>query len=628
MLLTLEGINKYFGDKDVLTDVNITLDEQDKIGIIGVNGAGKTTLVRIICGIYSADSGNVFISKGKKIGFLKQDSGLLSDNTIKAEMRRAFSKLLEAENRMKELRNKMGEATGDELKQISAEYSKISTYFEQQDGYNIDYKVKKVLNGMGFADKQMDTVISTLSGGEKTRLALAKLLLEQPDLLILDEPTNHLDFAAIEWLEEYLKEYKKAVLIVSHDRYFLDTVVNGIWEVEDTRVSSFKGNYSKYVVLKDEKVTRQLKEYHAQQEKIASIEEFVAKNLVRASTTKRAQSRQKELEKMEIIDKPKLHRKQAKLSFVPEKESSGEVLKVNNLLLSIDEKVLCDNVDFELKRGDKLGIFGVNGAGKSTLLKTINASIPIKSGEIIWGKNVVLGYYDQEHLSLNPNNSLLNEVWDRFPKLAEQQVRTALGAVGLIGEQVYKQVKVISGGEKAKLLFAILKLLQPNVMLLDEPTNHLDLETKEVLEKALVEYPGTIITVSHDRYFLNKIPNKIAYLGDNKFIIKTGNYDDYNKNTAIKTQESLVEIKKEISDTNKSEYKSKEQKREEALRRQRITELEKKMEELDKNIEGLELEMIDPNVFSDYQLMQDKCKALEEMKQLQENNLAELISLE
>ena len=417
MLFSFENITKYFGDKKILEGASAAVNENDRIGIIGRNGTGKTTLLNILCEGMSYDEGELSIGKRTTIGYLKQNSGLESDSTIKTEMRKIFSDLLQIKEEIYELEQKMSEFSeknSDEYKKISDRYAAIVTDFEQRDGYNIDVKIKTVLNGMGFADKQLDTVINTLSGGERTRLSLARLLLLHPDVLVLDEPTNHLDFETLVWLEEYLESYKGAVITVSHDRFFLDKIVTTIWEIEDHQLCSYKGNYSKFLVLKEEKQARQLKEYEEQQKKIADLKDYVAKNLVRASTSKSAQSRRNTLEKMEIIDKPKTFTRKMSMKFDYDFEPHFEVLKLDALKLEVGEgyerKTLCDSVSFILERGDKLAVMGANGTGKTTLLRAIK-NFPSTNRAIKWGGNVKIGYYDQHLSVLNPENTVMEELW-------------------------------------------------------------------------------------------------------------------------------------------------------------------------------------------------------------------------
>ena len=622
MLFSFENITKYFGDKQILDRVSAAVNENDRIGIIGRNGTGKTTLLNILCEGMSYDEGELSIGRRTTIGYLKQNSGLKSDSTIKTEMRKIFSDLLQIKEEIYALEQKMStfsEKNSDEYKKISDRYASVVTDFEQRDGYNIDVKIKTVLNGMGFADKELDTVINTLSGGERTRLSLARLLLLHPDVLVLDEPTNHLDFETLIWLEEYLESYKGAVITVSHDRFFLDKIVTTIWEIEDHHLCSYKGNYSKYLILKEEKQARQLKEYEQQQKKIADIKDYVAKNLVRASTSKSAQSRRNTLEKMEIIDKPKTFTHKMNMKFEYDIEPHFEVLKLTDLCLEVGEgyerKTLCDNVSFTLERGDKLAVMGANGTGKTTLLRAIK-NYPSINRSTKWGGNVKIGYYDQHLDVLNPENTVMEELWSRFPNREPLDIRTTLGRALFSGDAIEKKVGDLSGGEKARLSLAILMEQRPNVLIMDEPTNHLDLPAREKLEKALFEYSGTLIIVSHDRFFLEKIPNKTLYLRNKsaKFIL--GGFSEALKELeADKIAETVVkqEIKVERVQANQG-YRTKQQRALDAQRRTEISRLEKQIAALEARIKAIEDKLADPETFSDYQLSQELCTELEQTK--------------
>ncbi|MDF2567233.1 MAG: transporter ATPase component, partial [Oscillospiraceae bacterium] len=532
MILSLNDVCKNFGDKVILDHINLSVDEKDRIGLIGVNGAGKTTLLNIICKNTDCDKGEVGTKNGLSIGYLHQNSGLDKNSTIWEEMRVVFAPLLEVENKLRELEKRLSIQVvhGEQYHQLSKEYAKLSEYFEQNEGYHIDVKIKTILNGMGFGDKSYSTVISTLSGGEKTRLALARLLLEQPQLLILDEPTNHLDFKTLLWLEDYLCGYKGALLVVSHDRYFLDKMVSTIWEVDRTRLCVYRGNYSKYKLLKQERIERQQKEYEIQQQQIASMKEYAEKNIARVSTSNSAKSRLHQLANMELIEKPLSELKAPAFRFDYDKESVKDALSVKDLSLSVGEggarKILLQDISFEVKRGDKVAIIGANGIGKSTLLKSILGFLPQK-GDIVWGKHVQTSYYEQENQNLDFKNTVLEELWSRFPKTPEHKIRAMLGRMLITDDNAYKKVSVISGGERARLGFAIMLMQRANTLIFDEPTNHLDLPSKEALEQSLREFSGTLLFVSHDRYFLNTIPNKIFELDRDGLKVYNGNFDDY-----------------------------------------------------------------------------------------------------
>lgn len=629
MLLNVEHLYKYFNGQALLKDINFTVEDREAVGLIGVNGCGKSTLLNIITGSEGFDKtpeglGSVNIAGKASIGFLRQNSGLNSELTIGEEMKNAFAPLLETLEKMKSLEKKMAE--GGDIDSISHEYAELSSYFEARDGYRIDVKIKQVLNGMGFSATPTDRVISTLSGGEKTRLALAKLLLEEPNLLILDEPTNHLDFETLMWLEDYLKGYKGAIIIVSHDRYFLNKVCTRICEIEQGRLTSYRGDYSSYLVQKKMNSERQLKEYEAQQKEIAKLEDYVAKNLVRASTSKMAKSRQHMLDRIERIDKPLMYTKPPKIKLEYDIEPTKEIVRVVDCPLVVgegaDKKELIKSLTMNVRRGEHVALIGANGIGKTSILKLIQGFIPHDGGNISWGGNVKISYFEQEHAILDPHKTVLEEIMDRYPRLSEQQARSVLGAVLLTGENVFKPISVLSGGERAKLCFAIMALNRGNVLVLDEPTNHLDLSTKEVLEDALAEFGGTIILVSHDRYLLNKVASRIIEVKHDEVNSYEGNFDAYSEavNAACQLKmQSEAEIKraeeeKAYKENKARQYRSKEQRAADAQKRNRIRELEKEIEETEVLIFELENAISDPEIASDYSKMSEKCKELEEAK--------------
>lgn len=629
MLLNVEHLYKYFNGQALLKDINFTVEDREAVGLIGINGCGKSTLLNIITGSEGYDKtpeglGSVNIAGKASIGFLRQNSGLNSELTIGEEMKNAFAPLLETLDKMKVLEKKM--ADGGDIDDISHEYAELSSYFEARDGYRIDVKIKQVLNGMGFGSTPTDRVISTLSGGEKTRLALAKLLLEEPNLLILDEPTNHLDFETLMWLEDYLKGYKGAIIIVSHDRYFLNKVCTRICEIEQGRLTSYRGDYFSYLVQKKMNSERQLKEYEAQQKEIAKLEDYVAKNLVRASTSKMAKSRQHMLDRIERIDKPLMYSKPPKIKLEYDIEPTKDIVRVVDCPLVVgegaDKKELIKSLTMNVRRGEHVAIIGANGIGKTSILKLIQGIIPHEGGNISWGGNVKISYFEQEHAILDPRKTVLEEIMDRYPRLSEQQARSVLGAVLLTGENVFKPISVLSGGERAKLCFAIMALNRGNVLVLDEPTNHLDLSTKEVLEDALAEFSGTIILVSHDRYLLNKVASRIIEVKHNEVNSYEGNFDAYSEAVNAARQlkaQSEAEIKraeeeKAYKENKAKQYRSKEQRAADAQKRNRIRELEKEIEDTEVLIFELENAISDPEIASDYSKMSEKCKELEEAK--------------
>lgn len=631
MLLSMTSVNKFYNGNQILKNINLTVNEGDRIGLIGINGCGKTTLLRLITGKedpdrFTEEDGIISIASKTSIGYLEQMGALDNENTVIEEMKSVFSELISISERMKELEKLMAESS-DNYEAFSEEYSRISAYYEANDGYIIKVKIKTILNGMGFSEDMFDRVISSFSGGEKTRLAIAKLLLENPNILILDEPTNHLDFRTVMWLEDYLKDYKGALLIVSHDRYFLDKTVTSICEIENTVLTRYKGNYTAFTRLKEEAVARQQKEYDLQQKEIAKMEDYVAKNLVRASTSKSAKSRIKALDKMERIEKPNTYHKAAKLEFTFAQDPPQEVLKVKDIDVSVgfgdDRKTLVDNLSFEVRRGEKLAVIGDNGIGKSTLLKVIQEKLPHK-GKVIWAANVRISYFDQEAANINRSNTVFEEIHSRYPLLSDLEVRNLLGKVRLVGENVFKQAGVVSGGERCKLCFAIMMMEHGNVLILDEPTNHLDLQTKEVLEDALERFEGTIIYVSHDRYLLNRISTRILEITAEGTESFSGGFDDYMK---IKTQREQAaaeaadaakqeELRAQYAEKKEKAFKTKEQRNLDAKNRQRIRDIEKQMNDLQEEQDRLEAELTDEKVIADYSLMNEKCTRINEIKEL------------
>lgn len=631
MLLSMTSVNKFYNGNQILKNVNLTVNEGDRIGLIGINGCGKTTLLRLITGKeepdrFTEEDGIISIASKTSIGYLEQMGALDNENTVIEEMKSVFSELISISERMKELEKLMAESS-DNYEAFSEEYSRISAYYESNDGYIIKVKIKTILNGMGFSEDMFDRVISSFSGGEKTRLAIAKLLLENPNILILDEPTNHLDFRTVMWLEDYLKDYRGALLIVSHDRYFLDKTVTSICEIENTVLTRYKGNYTAFTRLKEEAVTRQQKEYDLQQKEIAKMEDYVARNLVRASTSKSAKSRIKALDKMERIEKPNTYHKAAKLEFTFAQDPPQEVLKVKDIDVSVgfgdDRRTLVDSLSFEVRRGEKLAVIGDNGIGKSTLLKVIQEKLPHK-GKVIWAANVRISYFDQEAANINRSNTVFEEIHSRYPLLSDLEVRNLLGKVRLVGENVFKQAGVVSGGERCKLCFAIMMMEHGNVLILDEPTNHLDLQTKEVLEDALERFEGTIIYVSHDRYLLNRISTRILEITAEGTESFNGGFDDYMK---IKTQREQAaaeaadaakqeELRVQYAEKKEKAFKTKEQRNLDAKNRQRIRDIEKQMNELQDEQDRLEAELTDEKVISDYSLMNEKCTRINEIKEL------------
>lgn len=617
MLISASNIEKSFSGNVIFKDVSLAIEDGCRYGLIGVNGAGKSTLLSILFEGADYDSGEVFKKADLHVGVLKQNSGLERESSIIAEMRKVFSDVLDAEEAMRKIEGEMAElsdADNAEYRRLSAAYAAKQAYIDSRDGYNMDVKIKTVLNGMGFADKQLDTPINILSGGEKTRLAIARLLLEAPELLVLDEPTNHLDFKTLNWLEDYLTDYKGAIFVISHDRYFLDKIVDNIFEIQAGRLYTYKGNYSAYLVQKEERYERSLKEYEAQQEEISRLQTYVDKNLARASTSASAKSRIKTLENMEVLENPEYYEKKIRLRFETTKQPYKDVLTVKDLTVTVgsEHKDLCSHINLDVKRGEKIAVIGDNGIGKSSLFKTIQGIIPHYVGEVIWGKNATISYYEQENLNLNPENKAIDELWDRFPHIPEAQIRKVLGNVLLTKEEVFRPVKVISGGERARLALCIIMLEKSNVLLLDEPTNHLDLNSKEVLESALGDYDGTVIFISHDRYLLNKIPDKIVEITREGAVIYDGNYEYYKERLMSLKSAETAEKKAEPKKKTETTYRSKEQRRADAQRKQRIRELENEISYLEQTCADLEKELSAEEVYSNFELTREKSLQLEE----------------
>ena len=621
MIISLDNISLSYGANLVLQDITARIEDQSRIGLIGTNGAGKSTLLNIIYGILEPDDGELARGSIKNLGFLRQDSGLENSNSIWSEMRSVFAHLREMEHEMHKISEQIATTPPEsaEYKALSQQYTRLQESFEAQDGYNTDVKIATVLSGMGFWNVDRETSVDVLSGGERTRLALCKLLLQTPDLLILDEPTNHLDFKTLLWLEDYLADYKGALLIVSHDRYFLDRLCTSVWEVQNHRLSTYNGNYSAYVLQKEEREERQRREYEMQQQEIADMKDFIARNIVRASTSNRAKSRQKALDRMDITERPTPPPKPPSIRFKLSREPVKDVLFIENMALSVgegeQEKLLFEGLNLAVTRGEKLAMIGANGVGKTSLLRSVLGEIPHNSGIIEWGRNTDVCYFDQGDDGFDSSKTAINALWDLYPREFEHAIRTALGRAGLVGENVFKQVGQLSGGERARLKFAKLMLSHGNVLILDEPTNHLDLATKEVIDKALCEYEGTLLIVSHDRYLLNKFPTKIVEMHPDGAVVFKGRYESYLQQKQL--QQNLAAEKAAPKPVTKAEnapkggYRGKKQRSEEAQRQQRLRELEGKIELLEAEIWQLEDEISQPEIASDYLLVQEKCELLE-----------------
>ncbi|MGN7470913.1 ABC-F family ATP-binding cassette domain-containing protein [Brevibacillus sp. SAFN-007a] len=628
ILLQAEHIEKTYGIETILQDISLQIQTGERVGLVGVNGAGKSTLMKILAGELSYDSGLVRIPKDVTVGYLAQNGGLESERCIWDELLSVFDHLRAEEKELRELEAKMGDpavlADEKRYQHILENYSLRSEAFREKGGYSYEGAIRGVLHGLRFADMDYQTPIKTLSGGQKTRLALAKLLLQSPTILLLDEPTNYLDIETLTWLETYLQNYPGAILVVSHDRYFLDKLVTIVYEIERTRATRYVGNYSRFLEEKAARLEQELKRFEKQQEEIAKLEDFIARNIARATTTKRAQSRRKTLEKMERLEKPILHNKSVNFSFDVAKMSGTVVMKANNLTVGYPDAVLSRGLTFEIERGERVALVGPNGIGKSTLLKTIVGQLQALGGDVHFGSNVTIGYYDQEHRNLNERNTVLGEIWDEYPHMLEKDVRTLLGNFLFSGDDVQKKISDLSGGERARVSLAKLMLKQANFLIFDEPTNHLDIFSKEVLENALYDYPGTILFVSHDRYFLNKIASRVLELTGEGVTSYLGNYDYY-----VEKKQELAELAAEqaappakrqgftaAAQPEKSSYElDKEAKRRERQRQRRLEEIEATIQKREADIVKWEEELCLPEIYSDHVQAKERNDLIQAAKQ-------------
>ncbi len=614
MLLSADNVSFGFNGGSLLESVCFTLSENERIGLIGGNGEGKTTLIRLILSELEPESGVLFRKNGIRIGYLAQNGGYDSENTVYAEMREIFAEDERAIQTLRETEEKIA-ATDErsaEYRALSAKYDFLNKQIAARDSYHFEVRIRTVLNGMGF-EHGYEQKISTMSGGEKTRLKLCRLLLEEPELLILDEPTNHLDMKTLFWLEEYLASFRGAILTVSHDRYFLDRTVSQIYEIENKKLCVFKGNYTKYKLLKAEKTARLLKEYEKQQEERARMQDYVDRNLVRASTTKMAQSRRKQLEKMELVEKPTLPPTPPRFTFSYSEKPYEQVLEVRDLQLTAGEKVLLKQASFGLRRGEKCAVVGDNGTGKSTLLKTL---VQGKNPAIKLGRFVKIAYYDQENANLDPNNSVLQELWERHVLWDQTRVRNVLAQAKLEAEDMDKKVRMLSGGERAKLALAVFACENGNVLFLDEPTNHLDLPARESLEAALQSFDGTVLFVSHDRYFIRALAGKILELENGAATEFLGNYDEYTAyKTTLKERSCIPAPALSTKSAQKeTSYRSKEERAADAQRRARVKKIEEEIAALETEEAEINASLSDPTVTSNFSLLTEKCNRLETIK--------------
>ncbi|OTX38780.1 ABC transporter ATP-binding protein [Bacillus thuringiensis serovar shandongiensis] len=615
ILLQVNGLSKLYGAETILANIKLEVQTKDRIALVGRNGAGKSTLLKIIAGELSHDGGEIIKPKDVSIGYLAQNTGLETSLTIWDEMLTVFTHLQQMETKLRRLEQEMGKeenfSNAATYEKLLADYDQLQLDYKDQGGYQYEADIRSILSGLGFPVETHQTTISTLSGGQKTRLALGKLLLTKPDLLILDEPTNHLDIETLTWLEQYLQGYPGAILIVSHDRYFLDKLVTQVYEISNKESRRFVGNYSKYLDLKSALYEQEMKRYEKQQDEIAKLEDFVQKNIARASTTKRAQSRRKQLDRMELLTRPLGDSKSASFHFDIEKQSGNDVLQVKDATIGYDEDPIIEHVNMRLTRGDSVALVGPNGIGKSTLLKSIVNKLQLLHGDVAFGSNVSVGYYDQEQANLTSSKRVLNELWDEYPLQPEKEIRTILGNFLFTGDDVLKPVSSLSGGQKARLALAKLMMQKSNLLILDEPTNHLDLNSKEILENALIDYPGTLLFVSHDRYFINRVTTTVVELSTEGAQEYLGDYDYYveKKNEMIERaafeqqeqQENQAPVQKTVAQEKLNYLEEKERKQLERQRTRKIEELEQNIVSLEEEIATLEDQLCLPEIYADYE---------------------------
>ncbi|MCI8443283.1 MAG: ABC-F family ATP-binding cassette domain-containing protein [Provencibacterium sp.] len=631
MILELSHISKSFGVELILEDISLSIEAGDRIGLLGVNGAGKSTLLNIITGSLEPDAGSRSLARGIEIGYLRQHGALDDGNTIAEEAAAAFSDVREIGQQLDELRARLSDAQlpPQEHERLLKEYDALNIAFEARDGYQMEVKINTVLEGMGFGSYDRAQPVRELSGGEKTRLAIAKLLLRRPGLLLLDEPTNHLDFETLGWLEEYLRSYRGALVVVSHDRYFLDSVASDICELERCHLTRYKGGYTQFMRLKEERLEVQRRQYERQQQQIEKLEDYVARNIVRASTSNMAKSRLHMLEHIERIDRPAGELKAVHLRFASDVEPWKDVLIAEDVSVSVGEgeekKQLCRDLSLHIRRGEKVALIGRNGIGKSTLLKALQDMAP-HGGRIRWGTNVRISYFEQENRQLNWNRTVLDEVREHFPRKTQTELRTLLGSLLLSADDIYKKIGDLSGGERAKVAFALIVLERANVLLLDEPTNHLDYTTKEVLDEALTEYGGTLLMVSHDRYLLNRVPTRILEMFEDGIVSYDGNYDYYRAH-CLSPEPQKKEAEKMPSAAQNAFHRSKAQRSEQARQRSRLTALEKEVAALEEEIASLEASLQSPEATADYQLLEERCHLLEELRGQHEERMNEWLEL-
>ena len=619
ILLQTNDVMRRFGADVLFHNINLQIQDHGRTALVGRNGAGKTTLLKMIAGITQPDEGTISKVKDLTIGYLAQDQGLDSQNNIWAELDLVFAPLHEMEKEIHQLEDQLGDldSDSDQYQQMLNKYDRLQDEYKKQGGFEYESRMRGILHGFGFGEEYYDTPVDALSGGQKTKLALAKILLQEPNLLILDEPTNHLDMNVLAWLEDYLKSYRGALLVVSHDRYFLDHVVKDVYDLDNRTLTHYTGNYTQFVAHKQERLKAEWKHYDQQQKKIAKLEDFVNRNIVRASTTKRAQARRKQLEKMDRLERPETDDRSIHFQFHSDKDSGTEVLDVENAKLGYDEQVLAGPLSFTVRKPQRIGIIGPNGIGKSTLLKSLLHQIPLVSGTVKFGANLEIGYYDQEQQQLHPEKTVLDEVWDDHPEVPEKDIRSLLGSFLFVGDDVYKPVHDLSGGEKARLELTKLSFKPINFLILDEPTNHLDIDSREVLENAINEFTGTVLFVSHDRYFINQVATDVLDMHKDGITHYEGNYDDFLAEQT-KRQSSIPSDntnKQATPSTGKQSYQqSKEQQKARRKLQRQVDKLEQEMSELEDQQTQLQEKMSQPEIATDIGKLTDLQKDLDATK--------------
>ena len=624
-MIILQGnkIERSFSGDVLFDNINIQVDERDRIALVGRNGAGKSTLLKILVGEEAPTSGEINTKRDLKLSYLAQDSRFESSNTICEEMLNVFSDLRADEKRLRDMEMKMAELTGEDLNKLMIDYDRLSEDFRQRGGFTYESDIRAILNGFKFDESMWGMPISDLSGGQNTRLALAKMLLEKPELLVLDEPTNHLDIETITWLENYLVNYQGALIIVSHDRYFLDKVATVTLDLTKHSLDRYVGNYSKFMDLKAEKLATEAKNFEKQQKEIAKLEDFVNRNIVRASTTKRAQARRKQLEKMERLDKPTEGQKSANMTFHADKVSGNVVLTVRDAAIGYDDEILSEPISLDVKKMDAIAIVGPNGIGKTTFIKSVVGKLPFIKGTSTYGANVEVGYYDQTQSALTPSNTVLDELWNDFATTPEVEIRNRLGAFLFSGDDVKKSVSMLSGGEKARLLLAKLSMENNNFLILDEPTNHLDIDSKEVLENALIDFDGTLLFVSHDRYFINRVATKVMEISEDGATIYLGDYDYYLEKKAeleelarLEAEENQGPEETQVASAGASDYQAQKASQKEIRKlSRRIEQIENELETVEERLGKISIAMLETN---DVMELSDLQKELDDLSVNQE----------